>query len=237
MPFRFEPIVDLRSGASLGHELLAGRTHCAERTDWEWAAWYALLPEIVNTQAPQGGQIFVNASGGQLAESAIVDALCAIHDRHRVVIEWTEHVAPGVSTRLVVDAAVEMLSVLRKLGFRVAIDDVGSGLDGILRVIETSPEFVKLDMKLLHYARDNKRATDLLRDLRVLFQNLGACVIAEGIETAFDLALVKQSGIVLGQGWFFLPDAKSNRLGVRPASFSSLALPCASRPHAVPEVF
>src|SRR5678815_5766396 len=62
----------------------------------------------------------------------------------RVVLEMTEHSAVKDFT-----AFRQTLTYFRSLGFRLAIDDMGSGYSGLMSVAEIQPEFVKIDMSLI----------------------------------------------------------------------------------------
>lgn len=193
--FRFQPIIRLADMAAAGHELLAGFERCPERTPTQWREWYDRVPALVQQHAP-AGMVFVNVDSDQIADDpAILAALTRTRRilRDHLVVEWTEH---GW-----LDNGRTSILALKALGFRIAVDDVGDGADGLGRVSAVRPEFAKISHALFHRMRST--GAESLLHLRHLLEKMGCHVILEGIETANDLALAKQAGFTLGQGWLF----------------------------------
>ncbi|MBI5545368.1 MAG: EAL domain-containing protein [Deltaproteobacteria bacterium] len=116
----------------------------------------------------------------------------------RVVIELTERAS--LEGR---DGLPARICELRRLGYRIAVDDVGAGYAGLATVASLEPEIVKLDRCLcqgIHAHRTQRRVVkallDLARDLRIQ-------VIAEGVEDAADLVSLTTLGCDLFQGYLF----------------------------------
>jgi EAL domain-containing protein (putative c-di-GMP-specific phosphodiesterase class I) len=109
--------------------------------------------------------------------------------------------SPGLHAADFCEASACAFARLTHAGFALAIDDIGSGYDGIGRALQVRPAFAKLDMSLTHLAR--RVDPRFLRDLHDLFEGVGAQVIAEGIESAGDLEWVRAAGIPYGQGYHF----------------------------------
>lgn len=199
--FRLEPIVDLVSDETLGFELLAGADRCPDWTDGGWRTWYARMADLFRAHIPASVRVFVNVDAHQALDPAIIEGLLAIPGRDRLVVEWTEHIRPGLHAADFREASACAFARLTQAGFALAIDDVGSGYDGIGRALQVRPAFAKLDMSLTHLAR--RVDPRFLRDLRELFKGVGALVIAEGIESPGDLERVCAAGIRYGQGYYF----------------------------------
>ena len=117
------------------------------------------------------------------------------------MVEWTERICPGLHAADFCEASARAFEPLTKAGLALAIDDVGSGYDGIGRALLARPAFAKLDMSLTRLAR--RVDPRFLRDLNALFDGIGAVVIAEGIESHGDLEMVRGAGIRYGQGYHF----------------------------------
>lgn len=94
-------------------------------------------------------------------------------------------------------------------GFLVALDDVGAGAQSLERVLRLKPSILKLDRSLLHgIDRDGARRR-LVGALVELGRDLGARVVAEGIETREELVAAVHAGVHFAQGWFLgRPDAR-----------------------------
>jgi EAL domain-containing protein (putative c-di-GMP-specific phosphodiesterase class I) len=98
---------------------------------------------------------------------------------------------------------LERVSALRSVGVRLAIDDVGKGRGTLDSVMILEPEVVKIDKDLVVGASRDVRRERLLRRLVALATTLGAEVIAEGVETAADLDLVRELDVPLAQGFYW----------------------------------
>ena len=193
--FRFQPIVRLQDLNPVGHELLAGSATCPTHTPAEWREWYERVPGIVAEHAPEG-LVFINVDAQSISTEPSVLAALA-HARHLLegllIVEWIE---AGW-----LDVGCAAILALKTLGFRIAVDDVGDGADGIGRVSAVGPEFAKISHSLFHRLRGT--GAEALRHLRQLLEGLRCEVILEGIETRSDLDLALKAGFELGQGWLF----------------------------------
>jgi EAL domain-containing protein (putative c-di-GMP-specific phosphodiesterase class I) len=115
----------------------------------------------------------------------------------RVVIEITEHAQ--------VDDYEELqraLAPLRQRGAKVAIDDVGAGFANLRHILRLSPDIVKLDLSLTQeIARDPAREA-LATSLVGFAEGVGASIVAEGISSDEELALLRALGVSYGQGFY-----------------------------------
>ncbi|NNM65072.1 MAG: EAL domain-containing protein [Burkholderiales bacterium] len=195
--FRFQPIVKLADSAVAGYELLAGRERCPNNSPEQWRGWYDRIPFILEQHTPPGWNlIFVNIDGDQLeGDLSVLSALARARQivEGLLVIECTE--------RGWLESSCTSIQALKTLGFRIAVDDVGEGEDGLGRVSALRPEFAKISHTLFHSLRN--AGTQTLSHLRQLLEQLGCVVILEGIETPEDRALATAAGFKFGQGWLF----------------------------------
>lgn len=90
----------------------------------------------------------------------------------------------------------------RRHGYRVALDDFGARHSNFDRLWSLTPDIVKLDRDLIVQGVENPRARRILPRLVELIHELGAQVVCEGIETADQLALARDSGADLVQGYY-----------------------------------
>ncbi|HZI95132.1 MAG TPA: EAL domain-containing protein, partial [Patescibacteria group bacterium] len=116
----------------------------------------------------------------------------------RVVLEMTEHSAVKDFT-----AFRQTLTYFRSLGFRLAIDDMGSGYSGLVSVAEIQPEFVKIDMSLIRDLHTRPLKRELVDTINRFSRNSGIQVIAEGIESVEELEVLREIGVSMGQGYLF----------------------------------
>ena len=140
---------------------------------------------------------------------AFHEAILAVPAR-RVIVELTEHNAiddyPGL---------VASLQALRQRGVYVSIDDTGSGYSSLAHILKLAPDFIKLDRDLVSGIDVDPVRRALAGSLVRFATETGAQIVAEGVETEDELAVLRQLGLRYGQGYY---------LG-RPASLENLLLP------------
>ncbi len=87
-------------------------------------------------------------------------------------------------------------------GIRFAVDDAGAGFASMRHVTELGPAYVKLDAYLVRGMRSRQTLQAFLRALNGFTIEIGAVLIAEGVEKASDLAVLTQTGFpLLAQGY------------------------------------
>lgn len=97
-------------------------------------------------------------------------------------------------------------SVLREIrgkGVSLAVDDLGAGYSNLKYIVDLKPEIVKLDRMLIADLAGDRRAQVLVRHIVRLCQELGALVVAEGIEQETEMKVVIDCGAHYGQGYYF----------------------------------
>lgn len=93
--------------------------------------------------------------------------------------------------------------ICARTGANLVVDDLGAGHSNLLRIIDLEPKVVKLDLALVQGVATSHRKQVLMRNVVRLCEELGASVVAEGIETADDLSAVIDQGCHFGQGFLF----------------------------------
>ena len=96
----------------------------------------------------------------------------------------------------------DLLDNYRKRGFRIALDDLGSGYSGLNYMMELMPDFVKLDRELVDGIQDSKAKRVIVSKLTEAAHDLDITVVAEGIERADDFNVVRELGVDIVQGYF-----------------------------------
>ncbi len=119
-------------------------------------------------------------------------------DPRSVVIELTEH-QPTDDFQLMREAIIHY----RKMGFEIAIDDLGAGYSGLRLWSELQPEYVKIDMHFIQGIHNDPIKLNFVRSIQNIASSLDCNVIAEGIETEDEFKVVEQLGITHAQGYYF----------------------------------
>lgn len=91
----------------------------------------------------------------------------------------------------------------RQRGFKTAIDDFGAGYAGLNLLAEIQTDILKLDMALLRNINTRKSSQIIVRGIVQVCTELGMTVVAEGIETYEEYAVLRDMGIDLFQGYYF----------------------------------
>lgn len=150
-------------------------------------------------QAPGDALIFVNLRAEDLEDEQLWSAASPLSAlARRVVLEITERTSiervPHLSDR------VEML---RRLGFRIAVDDLGAGYAGLSTLAMIEPEVVKLDMSLVRDVDSNATKRGIVLSMSELCGQLGMRVIVEGVETPAERDVLLEAKCDLMQGFYF----------------------------------
>lgn len=143
--------------------------------------------------------IFVNLHARDLLDETLLSPTAPLSlVASRVVLEITERASLDV-----VPNARGKIAALRKLGFRIAIDDLGAGYSGLTSFATLEPDFVKLDMSLVRDVDTDTMKEKLVRSMTALCKDLGMVVVAEGVETIRERDKLVELGCDLLQGYRF----------------------------------
>ena len=118
-------------------------------------------------------------------------------DPRQVVVEVTERTYAENQ-----ELFSRVLGELRKEGFRVAVDDLGSGYSNLSALADIKPEFLKFDHLFTKDIHRNRIKQDLLGAILSFAMKMDTQVIAEGIESIDELEALRRLGVQLGQGYF-----------------------------------
>lgn len=214
----FQPIVDLSKQRVFAYEALtrgkatstdpAAMFERASRED-AWGRLGRLIREVTFERG-SGFPLFINVHPAELAARWLVRPDDPIYQHnHHVFLEITES-----ATFTHYETCLNVLKEVRaRADVRLAIDDLGAGYSNLMRVIELEPQVVKLDRELVTGLQSNPKQQRLMQHLAALCKDLGADVVAEGIETEEELRAVIDTGVRYGQGYVFarpaypMPDA------------------------------
>jgi diguanylate cyclase (GGDEF)-like protein len=212
----YQPIFSMSTGRAIGYEGLVrpaggapfgdasslfGAAEAADRTVeldlacLETVAEGATLPD-------SDAYLSVNLSPRTLESNLFrVGELKAIFQRqgiplHRIVLELTEREQVEDLDQL--RANVE---ACRRAGLRLAADDVGAGNAGLRLLSEVHFDIVKIDLSLVQGGVMQDPSHAVLRALQELAAQWKASIVAEGVETAEQLSVIRSLGVTAGQGY------------------------------------
>ncbi|QDR83350.1 GGDEF domain-containing protein [Sporomusa termitida] len=99
------------------------------------------------------------------------------------------------------DSFSKSLSHYRAQGYSIAIDDAGAGYSSLQSIAELRPNYIKLDRSLVHDVDKDPLKQAMVDAMTRLAAVIHSKIIAEGIETADELAMLISKGVHYGQGF------------------------------------
>ena len=207
-----QPIVALSDGNVAAEELLVrvadGDEAVPPLAFIPTAEHYGLMPMIdrfvierASERAASGRAVYVNLSATTIAQQGLFDDIIGALHRHgatpeRITFEITETAAAADLTE-----ASHLATRLAARGFRIALDDFGSGW-GAFRYLKALPvSVIKIDREFVRDISTNARALALVRGIVGLARLLGHDTIAEGVEDEPTFILLQSLGVDYAQGF------------------------------------
>jgi len=202
----FQPVIDLRSGETVGHEALtrfqdgvapdiwlAEAATVGRRTELD----VAMLEAAVGAAArlPENTWLGTNVSPAAIEDQERLER--ALNRASRpVVLEVTEYER--------VDDYGALSEAVRRLRpeVRLAVDDAGAGYASLRHVLMLRPDFVKLDQEWIRGVEGDAARQALIGALVLFSERTASVLIAEGVETEAELDTLRALGVELGQGFF-----------------------------------
>jgi EAL domain-containing protein (putative c-di-GMP-specific phosphodiesterase class I)/putative methionine-R-sulfoxide reductase with GAF domain len=203
----FQPIVSMSDGAIVGYEALARMQALPQAGPDVWleAASVAgiraelellcLRAALASGLPPGRSRLFVNLSPSVLLDPRMLD-LVPSEMVPRLVFELSE-------TEVILDyeSVRRAMQSWSAAGAHLAIDDTGSGYASLRHVLQLSPEVIKLDQSLIDGIDHDRNRRALAAALTTFARELGAEVVAEGVESSHQLAVLDACGVGLVQGY------------------------------------
>lgn len=158
----------------------------------QWKDCYGIdIPVSVNVSR-------VNMFNAHLAD--ILESIAAQNglDHAELLLEITESAYTDNS-----DQIVEAVNKLRKRGFRIEMDDFGSGYSSLNMLKDMPVDVLKIDMKFLSSTEDEVRAHKIIRNIIRLSNDLDIMSLTEGVETEEQFRMLAEMKCTMFQGYYF----------------------------------
>lgn len=213
----FQPIYDFKKGTILAWEALSRGPRGSEFES----------PALLFDFAEQTGQLFVLEQTCRAKAIETVGALAPgqrlfLNIHPRAVVDPT--FAPGRTLELIQAYGLEPENIVfeiterhsikdfssfhktldhyRSQGFKVAVDDAGTGYSGLSTIAALQPDYIKVDMSLVRDVDKDPVRRALMETMVTLAGRIGSEIIAEGIETKGEAGALIEIGVHYGQGYF-----------------------------------
>jgi len=204
----FQPVIDVAQRKVVGYEALARFDGEPVRAPDVWfneahdvqlglrlemAAFDKALAAL--GAIPPDAYLALNVSPQMILSGTLAQAL-ARAPLARLMLEVTEHSS-------IPDYGVlsEALAALRKGGLRLAVDDAGSGYASFRHILKLKPDVIKLDQSLIRDIDIDPGSRALAAALITFAAQTGSGVVAEGVETEDELAMLRTLGVSTAQGF------------------------------------
>jgi EAL domain-containing protein (putative c-di-GMP-specific phosphodiesterase class I) len=206
----FQPIVDTQTGVTVAYEALARSREPGLESPDRMLAAAERLGRLVDFERrvracalerlpalPAGCDLWLNLHPISLQDEELASPAGILAPwASRIVLEVTER-----STLHGYPHLAQHLTALRSRGFRIAVDDLGSGYSGLNSFATLLPEYIKYDRELIDGLAKSNAKRSLVRSLNSVCSQLGVVSVAEGIETAEDREQAAAVGCALLQGY------------------------------------
>lgn len=204
----YQPIYRLDDGSIAGVECLARFPDCEVRPPSDWFAEAASVGLGVELELaalrqavaalpylPVSLYLAVNLSPATILSGA-AEPLLAEFPADRLVVEVTENQEIGDYVGF-----ARALAPFRTHA-RFAVDDVGAGYSGMRHILDLHPDIIKLDMSLVRDIDKDPARRALALALVAFASGIGSQIVAEGVETAGELAVLRELGVPRAQGYY-----------------------------------
>ncbi len=166
--------------------------------------------DLLSEQFGQSIHVSVNLSPNQLTDSELTDYLMTLvktdpDKAKRLVLEITESV-------FIDDRSVSRVELLRDLGFLISLDDFGTGFSSLSHISRMPIDILKIDRSFVNRMFDSDRDQKLLKNIVIMSKDLNLKIVAEGVETEEQKALLAGIGCDSLQGFLFYRPANVETL-------------------------
>ena len=218
----YQPKLCLRSGRLLGMEALLRWNHpekgmirpdqfisVAEETGLiipigKWVARQSCRMSKQLSAAGMGNlQVAINLSPKQFSDPDLVASIATILAEEGLPADLLElELTEGLLLEATEDTRLQ-LDQLKSLGLTLAMDDFGTGYSSLSYLKKIPIDIIKIDRSFIHEIPDNQDDMEITSAVIAMAHNLKLKVVAEGIETAEQLAFLRRHRCDVGQGYLF----------------------------------
>jgi EAL domain-containing protein (putative c-di-GMP-specific phosphodiesterase class I) len=220
----YQPIVALESGRIVGFEALLRWQHptrgllgpeefilVAEETglirELGWWNLRQACRQMSNWRASSDDNrdliISVNLSAKQFLQQNLVEDINKLLLELRLAPEALKLEITESTVMADPSGAVEMLQQIKALGIRLAIDDFGTGYSSLSYLHRFPLDTLKIDRSFISEIREDGEGMEIARTILPMAVNLQLDVVAEGVETIEQVALLRKLHCKYGQGYYF----------------------------------
>jgi EAL domain-containing protein (putative c-di-GMP-specific phosphodiesterase class I) len=200
-PDRFIPLAE-ETGLICQIDEWVLRTACLQNREWQLLG----LPPV---------RVAVNLSGRQFLQANTVETIAKILSETELNPEYLEIEITETVAMTDVNFTVSVLQQLQQMGIQISLDDFGTGYSSLWSLKNFPLNNLKIDKSFVADLLNGNSGATIVKVAIALGQGLNLRVIAEGVETAEQLAFLQSLQCDMGQGYFFskpIPAAAATQL-------------------------
>lgn len=213
----FQAVVSLKDGSVLGYEALSRGPEnstlfspdklfsTAERFNRLWDLELLCNTKIIEkaNKMDKNKLLFINVSPAIVNDSRFNKGFAkALLMKHKISSESIIFEITGKACIKDYKSFRSILSIYIDEGYKIAIDNAGSGYSGIKTLAETKPNYIKIDMSIIRDVDKDSFKQAVIKAFVMISQDTSRKLIAQGIETEAELNTLIKLGVYAGQGFF-----------------------------------
>lgn len=187
------------------------RTACAQNRAWQQAG----LPAL---------RVSVNLSACQIRQADLITCIDRILTETGLKPEYLELEITESVLMSDIQSTFQILTAIRQKGITLAMDDFGTGYSSLSYLKLFPLDYVKIDRSFVRDMTQNPNDAALVRTIIAMTENLNLHSVAEGVETAEQLAFLRRYGCTGVQGYYFSPPVPAEEFVklLQPGAFSAI---------------
>ena len=148
--------------------------------------------------------VAINLSRMDVEREGVIEALCELMKKYKLESEWIKTELTESICLENEEFILEQMNKLKKFGFKIAVDDFGSGYSS-LHLLKSMPvDILKIDKSFLGMSSEMGYQEEvILRDVIGMGKDLGLQIIMEGVETAEQSEFLEAIGCDIVQGYYY----------------------------------
>jgi len=167
-----------------------------------WVTQEAIQQFLIWQEAGTPIKIAINISAENLKDKSYSDFIIALKERYQlpgqaITLEVTEDAVVADPEK-----ATEILCYLKEHGFKLSIDDYGTGYSSLAQLKQLPVQELKIDRSFVQHLMQSQDDQIIVRSTIELAHNMGLSVVAEGIEDEETLLWLKEHKCEIAQGYF-----------------------------------
>ncbi|MBQ8596917.1 MAG: EAL domain-containing protein [Lachnospiraceae bacterium] len=188
-PGRFIPVLEMTGMVGKLDEIMIEKVFALQK---RWLnAGYETFP------------ISINVSPVEFSKETFADKLIAMQQQYEVPPELIELEVLESTVMDAVEAVVESINKLREYGFKVSVDDFGSGYSSLNQIADIPADIIKIDRVFASKGLYNEKGKKVVRALIRMLHDIEYSIVFEGIETQEERDLAYEYGCDVIQGFYY----------------------------------